>query len=304
MVHGRHDRLSGGLRAPCSEPFSCGCLEQAVSGEDVVSRRKPVQDRGDFPGSANGELGETPLSKACVDALVHGAALVDFLASRALIALAPSRNAGAIVGTRRIAVGLVLAVHWRTVDTDANRCRPPGIVVLVEAAVDEMTVGPPAVAALKFIEHRSHQAAVGAGRIHIDRNGDLPSRRSADLTIVSRPETAIGHLHVARLGIRGGGPRLALFGDLGFVGLGAPFPLGLELFLFGERSFDALFPLPGGSLVRRLDPSIAGVVITVLLLLEVLDQTLGLFQLPPHGLFAAKRTRSGRRTHAQPALSY
>src|SRR5258708_23235701 len=137
MVNGRHDRLSGGLRAPCSESFSCCCLEQAVSGENVVSQRKPAQHRRDLPGSANGELAETPLSKACVDALVHGAALVDFLALPALHPLAPSRNAGAIVATRRIPVGLVLAAHWRTVDIDANRCRPLGIVVLVEAAVDE-----------------------------------------------------------------------------------------------------------------------------------------------------------------------
>src|SRR5438105_1499627 len=188
MVQELQDRRLGGLRPAFPEPFSCGRPEQAVSCEDVVSQRKPPQHRADLARSANGELGEAPLSKVGIDALVHGAPLVDFLALRAVHALAPSRNTGAIVGTRRIAVGLVLAVHWRTVDIDPDRCRPLGIVVLVEAPVDEVAVRLPAVAALKLIEHWSHQAAIRAGGIHIDRDDDLTGSRGADLTIVSWPE--------------------------------------------------------------------------------------------------------------------
>src|ERR1700675_156171 len=268
-----------------------------------MSQREPPQHRRDLARSTNGELAQTPLSKAGIDALVHGAPFVDFLALRAVHALAPSRNTGAIVGTRRITVGLVLAVHRRTIDIDPRPCGPLGIVVLVEAAVDEMAVWPPAVAALKLIKHRSHQTAVRARRIDVDRDDDLTGRRGADLTIISRPEPAVGHLHVARLGIRGGGPRLALFGDLGFVGLGAPYPLGLEFLLFGQRGFDALLPLQGGAFPRRLDPAIAGVVIAVLLLLELSDQRRGLLQFLLQGLLASERTRPGRRTHPQPVLS-
>src|ERR1700704_5474015 len=157
------DCFPGGSRPPRRERFSCGCLEQAISGKDVMGKREPRQHRRDLARSANGELAETPLSKVGVDALVHRTPLVGFLALRAVHALAPSRNTGAIVGTRRIAVGLVLAVHRRPVDIDADRCRPPGIVVLVEAAVDKVAVWPPAVATLNLVEHRPHQAAVRAG---------------------------------------------------------------------------------------------------------------------------------------------
>jgi len=38
-------------------------------------------------------------------------------------------------------------------------------------------------------------------------------------------------------------------------------------------------------------------------LLELFDQPGGLFQLPLQGLLATERTRSSRRTHAQPILS-
>src|ERR1700684_1504961 len=67
--------LPGRLRPPRRERFSCGCLEQAVSGEDVVSQREPRQHRRDLARSANSELAETPLSKMGIDALVHGAPL-------------------------------------------------------------------------------------------------------------------------------------------------------------------------------------------------------------------------------------
>src|ERR1700736_1480258 len=92
-------------------PCACGCLEQAVPGKDVVGKREPPQYRGDLSGSANGELAKPPLPKVRIDALMQAASPVDFLALRAVHALAPSGDAGAIVGTRRIRVGLVLAVH-------------------------------------------------------------------------------------------------------------------------------------------------------------------------------------------------
>src|SRR6266550_9638660 len=148
----------------------------------------------------------------------QSAPLVDLLALGAVHALAPSGNARAIIGTRRIGIGLVLAVHWRTVDINTNRGCPFSIVILIEAAIDEMAARSSAVAALKFIEHWSHHPAIRTHCIHADRNDDLTFSHSADLTIVSWPETAVRHLHVARLR--------------------APFPLSHELPLLGERSFD------------------------------------------------------------------
>jgi hypothetical protein len=103
----------------------------------------------------------------------------------------------------------------------------------------------------------------------------------ADLTIVSWPETAVRHLHVARLRVRARSSWLFLFGDFSLIGLGAPFPLSRELPLLGERSFDPLFALPDGPLTRRLDAPVAGAVIALLLLLELLDHALRFFQLFP-----------------------
>src|SRR6266550_2730500 len=199
------------------EPLG-GRLEQPVCGENIVGQSEPPQHCHDLPRSADGELVEAPLPKTRVDAFVQSAPLVDLLALGAVHALAPSGNARAIVGTRRIGIGLVLAVHWRTVDINTNRGCPFSIVILIEAAIDEMAARPSAVAALKFIEHWSHHTAIRTHCIHADRNDDLTFSHSADLTIVSWPETAVRHLHVARLR--------------------APFPLSHELPLLGERSFD------------------------------------------------------------------
>ena len=144
-----------------------------------------------------------------------------------------------------------------------------------------MAARPSAVATLKFIEHWSHHTAIRAHCIHADRNDDLTFSHSADLTIVRWPETAVRHLHVARLRVRARSSWLFLFGDFSLIGLGAPFPLSRELPLLGERSFDPLFALPDGPLTRRLDAPVAGVVIALLLLLELLDHALRFFQLFP-----------------------
>src|SRR5260370_31746930 len=218
------------------------------------------------------------MQKTRVDAFVQSARVVGLLALGAGHSWAESGDVRAIVGTRRIGMGVVLAVHWRTVDVNTNRGCPFSIVILIEAAIDEMAVRPSAVAALKFIEHWSHHTAIRAHCIHADRNDDLTISHSADLTIVSWPETAVRHLHVARLRVRARSSWLFLFGDFSLIGLGAPFPLSCELPLLGERSFDPLFALPDGPLTRRFDAPVAGVVIALLLLLQLLDHALRFFQ--------------------------
>src|SRR5260370_15568803 len=117
-----------------------GRREQPVCGENIVGKSEAAQHRRDLPRSANGELVEAPLPKTRVDAFVQSAPLVDLLALGAVHSLAPSGNARAIVGTRRIGIGLVLAVHWRTVDVNTNRGCPFSIVIPIEAAIDEMAV--------------------------------------------------------------------------------------------------------------------------------------------------------------------
>src|SRR3546814_2827155 len=90
-------------------------------------------------------------------AFAQGVTLVDGLAVRALHALAPGGDTRAVLGAGRIGVGSMLAVARWAVDPDAALGRPLGIVVLVKAAVDQMALGPAAMALLQALEHRAHQ---------------------------------------------------------------------------------------------------------------------------------------------------
>src|SRR3546814_1538358 len=130
------------------------------------------------------------------------------------LAPAPGCNSRAVLGAGRIGIGLVLAARRRAVDPDASLGRPFGIVVLVKAAVDQMAPGPAAVALLQALKHRPHQAAVGAAGQRRDIDHDLALRHGGDLTVVGGAETAVDHLHDARLRIAGRGTRLFLLGDL------------------------------------------------------------------------------------------
>src|SRR3546814_11210139 len=131
-----------------------------------VGESKPAQDGVDLGLAAHGEPGEAPLAEARVDAFAHGATPVDRLAMGALHAPAPGCNTRAVLGAGRIGIGLVLAARRRAVDTDASLGRPFGIVVLVNAAVDQLAHGPAAVALLQALKHRPHPAARGATGPH------------------------------------------------------------------------------------------------------------------------------------------
>src|SRR5207302_635350 len=127
----------------------------------------------DLDAAAQRELGEAPLAQSCIDAFAHAAPFVDRFAMRALHAPAPGGDAATVVAARRIGVALVLAPRGRTIHLDTRAGRPFDIVILVEAAIDEVTFGPASVALFEPIEHRAQQAAVGAGGRHIDTDHDL-----------------------------------------------------------------------------------------------------------------------------------
>src|SRR5256885_7673490 len=173
----------------------------------------------DLGTGAHGELGEAPLAQSRIDAFAHAAPLVDGFAVRALHASAPGGDAATVVLARRIGVALVLAPHGRAIHLDARAGCPFDIVILVEAAIDEVTFGPAAVALFEPIEHRAQQAAIRAGGRHMDTDHDLTLGDGAELAIVGRSIAAIGHLHDARLWVGGRGARLLLFGSLFFIGL-------------------------------------------------------------------------------------
>jgi hypothetical protein len=101
---------------------------------------------------------------------------------------------------------LVLAAAWRTIHLDATAGGPLGIGILVEAAIDQMALGPHVIALL-----------------------DVAAGHSRNLAIIGRPEAAIGHLHDTRVRIGGRGARLVLLGDLFLVGPPASRALRFDL---------------------------------------------------------------------------
>src|SRR5215472_4438633 len=99
--------------------ISPSCVEQAVSGQDIVGQREPPQHRVDLIDAAHRELIDAPVSEAGIDAFGPRATLVHALAVRTLHAGPPSGHTRTIVGTRRIRVMLVLAPAGRAVHLHA-----------------------------------------------------------------------------------------------------------------------------------------------------------------------------------------
>src|SRR5690242_20451118 len=277
---------------------------QSMAGQDVVGQREPMQHRIYFLAPANGELVEVPLSEARVDAFAHCAPLENAFTVRALHALAPGGNSRTIFGARSIRIGLVLTAHRRTVDVHALRGGPFGVLVLVESAVDEMTLGQPAVAMLQLVKHRTDQPAVRAVRLGFHGDHDLAFGHGSDLAVVGRPKTAVCHLHHTRVRIGGGGTRLLAL----LLPLAVPlFPLLATLRNLRQRFLrrrDSLGTLARRTFLRRFDPPIAGIRVVVRLLFQALDQPRSLPELLMKLLLAAKRTRPSRGAHPHSILDY
>src|ERR1700733_5385567 len=121
-----------------------GEADETAALQDVVSESEHVEYGLDLEATTHQELPQAPLPESGVDAFAHAAPLVDGLAVRALHASAPGGNAGAIVGARRIGIGIVLAADRRAIHVHADAGGPFGVVILVEAAIDEVASWPAA----------------------------------------------------------------------------------------------------------------------------------------------------------------
>jgi hypothetical protein len=124
--------------------------------QDVVGESEHAQHGLDLEATAHHELAEVPLPESGVDAFAHAAPLVDGLAVRALHALAPGGHTGTIIAARRLGIGVVLAADRRAIHVHADAGSPFGVVILVEAAIDEVTSGPAAIAPFDLREHWWH----------------------------------------------------------------------------------------------------------------------------------------------------
>src|SRR5258707_8592120 len=282
--------------------WSCAGGHEAMSGQDVVCQGEPEQCGFYLVNAANGELAQAPLSEAGVDAFMHGASLVDALAMWAPHAPPPGGHPGPIFGSRRIGVAVVLALGGWSVDKDALAGRPLGVVVLVEAAVDQLAPRHTLVARAQPLERGPQQAAIRARGVDADIDHDLAVGDGAELAIVGRPEAAIRHLHDTRLGIGGRDTRLLLLGDLLLVGLGTALPLGLDLGQLAQCCRHPFLALARRPLGGCLDAPVAGVGILVDLALQALDQAAGLLQVLVQALAATQRCGSRTAPNTHPAL--
>ena len=121
--------------------MSCGDVDETVALQDVVGESEHAQHGLDLEATAHDELAQVPLPESGVDAFAHAAPLVDGLAMRALHAPAPSGHAGSIVTAQRIGIGIVFAADRRAIHIHADTGSPFGVVILVEAAIDEIASG-------------------------------------------------------------------------------------------------------------------------------------------------------------------
>src|ERR1700692_1055583 len=95
--------------------LSRGAAGETVALQDGGGEGEHVQHGLDLETTANQELAKIPLSEPGVDAFSHTPSPVNGLAVRALHSPAPGGNAGTIVVTGRIGIGVVLATDRRSI---------------------------------------------------------------------------------------------------------------------------------------------------------------------------------------------
>src|ERR1700704_2160363 len=144
-----------------------------MASEDVVCEGEPAQYAENLFAATDEELAQTPVAEAGIDAFARSASLVDAFAVRAFHPSSPSCHSGAIIRARSVGIGIVLALDGRAIHLHAA-CRGPfDILILVEAAIDEVPLRQATKIPLDGFPHGLHQAAVGAGCLRTRGNDDL-----------------------------------------------------------------------------------------------------------------------------------
>src|SRR5271169_3462434 len=121
-----------------------------------------------------------PMRRAA--ALAHSAwqrCLVQQGAALARHPLPPIRHPRPVIGPRRIGRGAVLVMDCRAPQLDAAPMRPFDVLVLGEAAIDEV-VGRYDATCGELLQAAPGQAAIAAGGVDIDGEDDLAVRRRDD----------------------------------------------------------------------------------------------------------------------------
>src|SRR3954464_13941324 len=108
-----------------------------------------------------------------MDAFADRAGFVLRLACFAAHPGTPSQYAGAVAAPRQIWIGPMLGLGGRAVNLDPVAMRPFNVFGAGKAAVDQMTFWKMAGALPQPLQHRPHQAPVGAGVADLDRNHNL-----------------------------------------------------------------------------------------------------------------------------------
>src|SRR4051794_25818518 len=150
-----------------------GLCQQAMAGKDIVCQGEPTQHAENLFTAADEELAQTPVAEAGIDAFARSASLVDAFAVRAFHPSSPSCHSRAIIRARSVGIGIVLALDGRAIHLHAA-CRGPfDILILVEAAVDELSLRQAIKILLDGLPHGPHQTAVGAGCLRARSDDDL-----------------------------------------------------------------------------------------------------------------------------------
>src|SRR5450631_2200113 len=118
-----------------------------------------------------------------IDAFVLGAQSVERLAFLVLLSLhafTPIRDTDAVIFLRRIGIGAMPGLPRRAPQLDILGVGPFDVVVLGEAAIDQI-VGGLVAFSVHGLDPRLCQAAIRAAGIDVDRDDHLVFRRRYDL---------------------------------------------------------------------------------------------------------------------------
>src|SRR3974390_370427 len=170
--------------------------------------------------------------------------------------------------------------------------RPLDVFGTGKATIAERAFGGTAIPIAPSLQRRSHQAAIGAGIANPDIDHNRFAGCARDLDIVSRAESAIGHLHDPRVCVGGRGARLLRLLAVAAL-LGALLTLFFDLAMRRLRRLEPVAALARGTLLSGFHALVAGIRVRIDLLLELLEDGLGDGKLLIKRRLAAERGRPG-----------
>src|SRR5208337_4310480 len=183
-------------------------LQHAEPLQKVVGEGVQVHDGADLFAAPHGHLPQVPVAPAGMDAFANHADPVLRLAVITSHSRPPDRFPLSVRGARQTGINAGLGFRGWTEHFDPLAMCPLDVAGVAKPAIDDVTLREAARVVVQLLQHRLHEAAIRAVIADIDGDDDLRAGRTRHLHVIGRAEAGVGHLHHARISVRGGGARL------------------------------------------------------------------------------------------------